>query len=171
MIKCIIAVSIFVVTLYFIFSGKLNRAIASFVGAIAMIASGVMLGFYSQEEAFRAIDFNMIGLLVGMMVIVSVCKNTGFFSDVAVKAAKASRGSPLRLMVMMGCISALLSMLLDNVTPIILIIPITILICDILDISPLPIIMAEIVLQQKNISRPGYIYIILNRNLLWIMRC
>jgi len=148
MINCIIAVSIFVVTFYFIFSGKLNRAIASFVGAIAMVASGVVLGFYSQEEAFRAIDFNMIGLLVGMMVIVSVCKNTGFFSYVAVKAAKASRGSPLRLMVMMGCISALLSMLLDNVTTIILIIPITVLICDILDISPLPIIMAEIVLSN-----------------------
>ncbi len=148
MINYIVAVSIFAATFYFIFSGKLNRAIASFVGAIAMVAAGVMLGFYSQEEAFRAIDFNMIGLLVGMMVIVSVCKNTGFFSYVAVKAAKASRGSPLRLMIMMGCISAFLSMLLDNVTTIILIIPITILICDILDISPLPIIMSEIVLSN-----------------------
>ncbi len=148
MINCIIAVSIFIATFYFIFSGKLNRAIASFVGAIVMVTSGVILGFYSQEEAFRAIDFNMIGLLVGMMVIVSVCKKTGFFSYMAVKAAKASRGSPLRLMIMMGCISALLSMLLDNVTTIILTIPITILICDILDISPLPIIMAEIVLSN-----------------------
>ncbi|MGB2705611.1 MAG: ArsB/NhaD family transporter [Candidatus Omnitrophota bacterium] len=148
MINYIVAVSIFAVTFYFIFSGRLNRAIASFVGALVMVVAGVTLGFYSQEDAFRAIDFNMIGLLVGMMVIVSVCKKTGFFSYVAVKAAKASRGSPLRLMIMMGCITALLSMLLDNVTTIILVIPITILICDILDISPLPMIMAEIVLSN-----------------------
>jgi len=148
MINCVVAVFIFAATFYFIFSGKLNRAIASFVGAITMVTFGVIMGFYSQEEAFRAIDFNMIGLLVGMMVIVSVCKNTGFFSYIAVRAAKASRGSPFRLMIMMGCISAFLSMLLDNVTTIILIIPITILICDILDITPLPIIMAEIVLSN-----------------------
>jgi len=148
MINYVAAISIFIVTFYFIISGKVNRSIASFVGAILMVVAGVTLGFYSQEEAFRAIDFNMIGLLVGMMVIVSVCKKTGFFSLVAVKAAKASKGSPLRLMVMMGCIAAILSMVLDNVTTIILVIPITILICDILGISPLPIIMAEIVLSN-----------------------
>lgn len=148
MTNYIVAVSIFVATFYFIFSGRLNRAVASFVGALAMVIAGAILGFYSQEDAFRAIDFNMIGLLVGMMVIVSVCKKTGFFSYVAVKAAKASRGSPLRLMVMMGCTAAFLSMILDNVTTIILVIPITILICDILDISPLPMIMAEIVLSN-----------------------
>ena len=79
MANSILALSIFLVTFYFIISGKLDRTIASFVGALVMVMSGVILGFYSQEEAFHAIDFNMIGLLVGMMVIVSVCKKTGFF--------------------------------------------------------------------------------------------
>ena len=153
MANYIIAISIFMVTFYFIISGKLDRTIASFAGALAMIGAGITLGFYSQEEAFHAIDFNMMGLLLGMMIIVSVCKKTGFFSYVAIKAAKASGGSPLRLMIMMGCITAFLSMALDNVTTIILVIPITILICDILGISPLPIVMTEIIL--SNIGGTG----------------
>lgn len=148
MANYILALSIFFVTFYFIISGKLDRTIASFIGALVMILSGMSLGFYSQHDAFQAIDFNMIGLLAGMMVIVSVCKKTGFFSYIAIKTAKASGGSPVRLMVMMGCITAFLSMVLDNVTTIILVIPITILICDILGISPLPLIVTEIVLSN-----------------------
>lgn len=148
MANIIVALIIFLVTFYFIISGKLDRAIASFSGALVMVIAGMSLGFYSQDQAFHAIDFNMMGLLVGMMVIVSVCKKTGFFSYLAVKTAKASKGSPLRLMIMMGCITAFLSMILDNVTTIILVIPITILICDILGISPLPIIVTEIVLSN-----------------------
>jgi Na+/H+ antiporter NhaD/arsenite permease-like protein len=142
----LIAGIIFIATFYLIISGKLDRTIASFAGALAMVAAGLGFGFYSQEQAFGTLDFNMMGLLIGMMVIVSVCKKTGFFSYVAIKAAKASRGSPLRLMVMMGLSTAFLSMALDNVTTIILVIPITILICDILGISALPIILAEIIL-------------------------
>ena len=148
MINYVFALSIFFATFYLIISRKLDRTIASFVGALAMVVSGVLLGFYSQEEAFHSIDFNMIGLLVGLMVIVSVCKKTGLFSYIAIKTAKASKGSPMRLMIMMGGITALLSMVLDNVTTVILIIPITILICDILGISALPMIMAEIVLSN-----------------------
>lgn len=148
MLNYIAPLAIFGTTFYFIISGRLDRTIASFAGALLMIGAGTILGFYSQEEAFRAIDFNMIGLLAGMMIIVSVCKKTGFFSYIAIKAAKASRGSPMRLMIMMGCVTAFLSMLLDNVTTIILVIPITILICDILGISPLPTLMAEIVLSN-----------------------
>ncbi|MFH1381140.1 MAG: ArsB/NhaD family transporter, partial [Candidatus Omnitrophota bacterium] len=148
MIVYIGALSIFLVTFYFIISGKVDRTIASFIGAIAMILTGMHFGFYSQEDAFRAIDFNMIGLLIGMMIIVSICKKTGFFSYMAIKTAKASKGSPTRLMIMMGCATAVLSMAMDNVTTIILVIPITILICDILGISPLPAILAEIVLSN-----------------------
>ena len=144
----IIALVIFSSTFYFIISGKLDRTIASFVGALVMIGAGLILGFYSQDQAFHAVDFNMMGLLIGMMVIVSTCKKTGFFSYIAIKTAKASKGSPLRLMIMLGVITAVLSMLLDNVTTIILIIPITILIADILGISPLPILIAEIVMSN-----------------------
>jgi len=144
----IVAGIIFLSTFYFIISGKLNRSVASFIGALVMIVAGIFMGFYSQEEAFRMVDFNMMGLLIGMMVIVSICKKTGFFSYIAIKTAKASKGSPLRLMIMMGFITAFLSMILDNVTTIILIIPITILICDIMGISPLPIILSEIVMSN-----------------------
>ena len=147
-VNALIALAIFVTTFYFIVSGKVDRSIASFAGALVMVVTGVTLGFYSQEEAFRAIDFNMMGLLAGMMVIVGVCKKTGIFSYLAVRAAKASGGSPLRLMIMMGLITAFLSMLLDNVTTIILVIPITVLICDILGISPLAIIVTEIALSN-----------------------
>ena len=147
-VNSIVAIIIFLSTFYFIISGKLNRAIASFIGALVMIVAGVLMGFYSQEEAFSMVDFNMMGLLIGMMIIVSICKKTGFFSYIAVKTAKASKGSPLRLMIMMGFITAFLSMILDNVTTIILIIPITILICDIMGISPLPIILSEIVMSN-----------------------
>ncbi|MFC1576081.1 SLC13 family permease [Candidatus Omnitrophota bacterium] len=143
-----IALIVFIATFYLIISGRLDRVIASFAGALVMITLGVSFGFYSQETAFFEVDFNMIGLLIGMMVIVSVCKRTGFFSFVAIKTAKASGGSPLKLMVMMGITAAFLSMILDNVTTIILIIPITILICDILGINPLPIIMAEIIMSN-----------------------
>jgi len=148
MANTIVALVIFIITFYFIISNKIDRTIASFVGAIIMVIAGSVMGFYSQEEAFHAIDFNMMGLLIGMMIIVAVCKRTGFFSYVAVKAAKASNGSPLRLMIMMGLITAFLSMILDNVTTIILVIPITVLICDILGINPLPIVMTEIVLSN-----------------------
>ncbi|MBN1353501.1 MAG: ArsB/NhaD family transporter [Candidatus Omnitrophica bacterium] len=142
------SLSIFSLTFYFIISGKLDRTVASFIGAMAMVVAGKLCGFYSQEEAFHSIDFNMIGLLLGMMIIVSVCKKTGFFSYIAVRAAKASNGSTLRLMVMMGCVTAFLSMFLDNVTTIILTIPITVLICDIIGISPLPVVLTEIVLSN-----------------------
>ena len=146
--NAILASLVFLTTFGFILSGKLNRTIASFAGALLMITLGGFFGFYSQEQAFHAIDFNMIGLLIGMMVIVSICKKTGLFSYIAIKAAKASKGSPLRLMLMMGFATAVVSMVLDNVTTIILVIPITILICDILGISPLPIIMSEIILSN-----------------------
>ena len=144
----IVASAIFIVTFYAILSGKFDRSIAGFAGAMAMVVAGLALGFYSQEAAFGTIDFNVMGLLLGMMVIVSVCKKTGFFSYVAIKTVKASGGSPLRLMIMLGCITAFLSMALDNVTTIILIIPITILVCDILGINPLPMIVSEIVLSN-----------------------
>lgn len=144
----IIPIVIFAVTFYFIISGRIQRTIASLSGAIVMVVAGTLLGFYSQEEAFHSIDFDMIGLLAGMMVIVAVSKKSGIFSYVAIKAAKASGGSHVRLVIMMGCATAFLSMWLDNVTTIVLVIPITILICDILGISPLPTLMSEIVLSN-----------------------
>lgn len=142
------ALIIFIITFAFIITGKINKTIIALAGAVAMILFGMSFDFYTQEEALLSIDFNTIGLLMGMMVIVSVMKKTGLFSYIAIRTAKISRGSPWRLMFLMGIVTAFMSMALDNVTTIILVIPITILVCDILGISPLPPIMAEILLSN-----------------------
>jgi len=144
---------IFITTFIFIISSKVDRTIITIIGALCMILFGMFFNFYSQEEALLSIDFNTIGLLMGMMIIVSVMKKTGLFSYIAVKTAKFSRGNPWRLMLLMGLVTAVISMLLDNVTTIILVIPITVLVCDILGISPLPTMMAEILL--SNIGGAG----------------
>jgi Na+/H+ antiporter NhaD/arsenite permease-like protein len=148
MTSTIIALTIFVITFYFIITGRVNRTIISLIGATAMILCGMLFGFYTQEQALLSIDFNTVGLLMGMMVIVSVMKKSGLFSYIAIKTAKVSKGSPIRLMILMGIVTAFISMALDNVTTIILVIPITILVCDILGISSMPPIMAVILLSN-----------------------
>src|ERR671923_2273286 len=139
---------IFVVSLVLIFSEKINRSIAGIGGAVLMVGVGRLLGFYSEEAALEAIDFNTLGLLLGMMILVSMLEPTGFFQYLAVWAARASKGKPVRLFVLLGSITTVLSMFLDNVTTVVLIAPVTILICEILGISPLPYLIAEALLSN-----------------------
>ena len=113
-----------------------------------MVGVGKILGFYSEEAALAAIDFNTLGLLLGMMILVAMLEPTGFFQYLAVWAARASQGKPVRLFVLLGSITTVLSMFLDNVTTVVLIAPVTILICEILGISPLPYLMAEALLSD-----------------------
>lgn len=113
-----------------------------------MVGVGKILGFYSEESALEVIDFNTLGLLLGMMILVSMLEPTGFFQYLAVWAARASRGKPVRLFVLLGSITTVLSMFLDNVTTVVLIAPVTILICEILGVSPLPYLMAEALLSD-----------------------
>lgn len=139
---------IFTVSLVFIFSEKINRSIAAIAGGVLMVGVGRVFGFYSEEAALEVIDFNTLGLLLGMMILVSMLEPTGFFQYLAVWAARASRGKPVRLFVLLGSITTVLSMFLDNVTTVVLIAPVTILICEILGISPLPYLMAEALLSD-----------------------
>lgn len=139
---------IFIVSLVFIFSEKINRSIAGIAGAVLMVGVGKILGFYSEEAALEVIDFNTLGLLLGMMILVAMLEPTGFFQYIAVWAARASKGKPVRLFVLLGSITTVLSMFLDNVTTVVLIAPVTILICEILGISPLPYLMAEALLSD-----------------------
>src|SRR5574341_1261178 len=139
---------IFIISLVFIFSEKIHRSIAGIAGAALMVGLGKILGFYSEEAALQAIDFNTLGLLLGMMILVAMLEPTGFFQYLAVWAARVSRGKPLRLFVLLGSITTILSMFLDNVTTVVLIAPVTILICEILGISPLPYLMAEALLSD-----------------------
>jgi len=148
MISAILSSLIFIVSLVLIFSEKINRSIAGIAGGVLMVGVGKILGFYSEEAALEVIDFNTLGLLLGMMVLVAMLEPTGFFQYVAVWAARASRGKPARLFVLLGSITTVLSMFLDNVTTVVLIAPVTILICEILGISPIPYLLAEALLSD-----------------------
>ena len=139
---------IFAVSLAFILSEKIHRSIIGIAGAVFMVGIGKILGFYSEEAALEAIDFNTLGLLLGMMILVAMLEPTGFFQYIAVWAARASRGKPVRLFILLGSITTVLSMFLDNVTTVVLIAPVTILICEILGISPLPYLIAEALLSN-----------------------
>lgn len=143
-----LAALIFLVSLWLILSEKLNRTITSMIGAAAIAALGLILSFYSEEEALAAIDFNTIGLLLGMMTLVAMLEPTGFIEFLAVWAGRVSRGHPVRLLVMLGTVTTVFSMFLDNVTTVVLIAPVTILICEILGINPIPYLMAEALLSD-----------------------
>ena len=129
-----------------ILAGRVHRAIVAVAGAVLMVLLGLVLDFYSQEQALRAIDFNTLGLLFGMMVIVAVLKNTGYFEYVAILVAKRTKGNPWILLVALGTITTVASLFLDNVTTVIIMAPVTVLIAGILGISPIPLLMAEALL-------------------------
>jgi Na+/H+ antiporter NhaD/arsenite permease-like protein len=148
MINEIVSGVIFAVILILIFTDKVNRLIAAAIGAVLMVAAGMLMGFYDQEQALAAVDFNTIALLFGMMVLVALLEPTGFFQYLAIMAARFSRAQPIRLLVILGAITTVLSMFLDNVTTVVLIAPITILICEILGIQASPYLIAEAILSN-----------------------
>lgn len=148
MIPGILSILIFAASLYLIFSEKLNRTITSIAGAVVMVGAGLALGFYSEAQALAAIDFNTLGLLLGMMMLVALLEPTGFFQYLAVWAGRLSRGRPVRLLVLLGTVTTFLSMFLDNVTTVVLIAPVTILICEILGFAPTPLLVAEALLSN-----------------------
>lgn len=144
----IISTIIFFGSLILIFSEKVNRSIVAIAGSMLMIGVGRALNFYSEEAAIEAIDFNTLGLLLGMMILVAMLEPTGFFEYIAVLAARASKGQPVRLFFLLGAVTTVLSMFLDNVTTVVLIAPVTILISEILGISPLPFLVTEALLSN-----------------------
>ncbi len=131
---------IFIIVYALIISEKVNRVVASLGGAAIML----ILKLITQEKAFLKIDFNTIGLLVGMMIIVNITKRTGVFEYIAIKAAKFSKGNPIKILILFSVITAILSGLLDNVTTVLLIVPVTLVITKTLEIDPIPFLMCEI---------------------------
>lgn len=119
---------------------KFNRAVVSLLGACILI----FLGVINQEQAIHGIDFNTIGLLVGMMIIVAISQKTGMFQYLAIKSAKAVKGEPWRVLVMLSVVTAGLSALLDNVTTVLLIVPVTLVITDELKLNPYPFLFTQI---------------------------
>ena len=134
---------IFVATLVIILSERLDATIVAMAGGAAMVTVGTAMGFYSQEQALRSVDFDTLGLLLGIMILALLLEKTGFFQYMAILAGKLSRGNPWVLLIMLGSTTTLLSTVMPNVTVIVLIVPVTILIAEILGISPVPLLMAE----------------------------
>ncbi len=135
-----IALGIFIVVYVFIVSEKIHRTVISLFGAMLMIVCGIL----SQEQAIHHIDFNTIGLLAGMMIVVSITGKTGLFNYLAVWSAKKVEGHPLKLLVVLSLLTALCSAFLDNVTTVLLTVPLTFSITEQLKIPVKPFLIAQI---------------------------
>ncbi|WP_371378424.1 ArsB/NhaD family transporter [Sporomusa aerivorans] len=136
-----IAIGIFLVAYGLIISEKIHRTVVALAGAVLVI----MLGVINQEQALRHVDFNTLGLLLGMMVIVAITGETGLFRFLAIWAAKAVDGNPLKLMIVLSVITALCSALLDNVTTVLLTVPVTLSITKQLHVAPAPYLISQII--------------------------
>lgn len=135
-----VATTLFVVTYLVIMSDRLNRAIVALVGAGLLILTGVL----DQKEAVAAVDFNTLGLLLGMMLIVNITRRSGLFQYVAIWSAKKVDAKPWGILLMMSIVTAVFSAFLDNVTTVLLTVPVTLLITDELKVKPYPYLFAQI---------------------------
>ena len=138
-----VATAIFLITFAAIMTDWVHHTIAAWIGAAAMVAAGLLMGFYSQRQALIAIDFNTLGLLLGMMLLMAMLGKTGVFEYLAIQAARRAAGSPRRLLVLLGGMTAIVSMFLNNLTVIILIAPVTLLVAARLQINPVPLLIGE----------------------------
>ncbi len=136
----ILGILIFILTYITIVSEKIHRTVIAIFGAGLMILFHVL----SQAEAFNKIDFNTLGLLIGMMIIVIVIRRTGLFQYLAIKSAKLAKGDPVKILIYFSILTAVASALLDNVTTILLVVPVTLVICDTLELYPIPFVISEI---------------------------
>jgi Na+/H+ antiporter NhaD/arsenite permease-like protein len=137
----IISSIIFILVLIVIFTEWIPRTITAIGGAALMVGVGIYAGFYSEEQAIEAIDFHTVGLLLGMMTLVALLQPTGFFEYIATWVGRISKGKPILLLILLGTVTTILSMLLDNVTTVVIIAPVAILISEILGMSAVPLLM------------------------------
>ena len=137
-----IAVATFVIALALIATEHVHRTKIALLGAAIVV---LFVGEFGQEEAIDAVDFNTIGLLAGMMILVYVTQQSGVYDYIAVRAGQLSRGEPFLVVLTLAGTTALLSALLDNLTTILLIVPITFLLADALDIDPVPLVIIEVI--------------------------
>lgn len=136
------SVIVFLITYALIISEKIHRMVVAMAGGLVML----LLGFLNQETALKDnIDFNTLGLLIGMMILVTITRRTGVFEAVAIWAAHITRGEPLRLLALLAFITAVASAFLDNVTTVLLIVPVTLTLTDKLQVNPTPFLIAEVI--------------------------
>jgi Na+/H+ antiporter NhaD/arsenite permease-like protein len=136
-----LAIAIFAVALAVVASDKVHRTKVALIGASLVVLTGVL----EQDEAIASIDFNTVGLLAGMMLIVRVTEPTGVYNYLAIRAGQLSRGRPALVVLSLALTTAILSAFLDNLTTVLLVVPITFLLADALDIDPIPLVIIEIV--------------------------
>ncbi|HQR52417.1 MAG TPA: ArsB/NhaD family transporter [Burkholderiales bacterium] len=135
-----LATTVMIITYGVIISEKLNRSIIALLGAMLMI----MLGLLTQAQAVAGIDFNTIGLLVGMMIIVSITRKCGVFEYLAIWSAKLVKASPAGILAMLAVVTAVVSAFLDNVTTVLLVVPVTLVITEALKVNPYPFLFSQI---------------------------
>lgn len=135
-----IALAIFAGTYAAIASDRVDRALAALLGAAIVI----LLGIVGQEAGFAAVDWNVIFLLLGMMLIAGVLRRTGVFGWLAIRTVRVARGEPLAILLLLSGVIAVLSAFLDNVTAIVILIPVTLYIATTLGLSPIPFVLAEV---------------------------
>lgn len=140
--KLILGVIIFIVTFYFIITEKYPKSIVSMIGGALMI----ILQIITEEEALKTIGYNLeiLVLLIGMMIIVEIMSGTGIFQWVAIKIAQLVRGNPIKILVFLSIITAVFSAVLDNVTTILLVVPVTIFLAKRLEVDPKPFVLLQI---------------------------
>jgi Na+/H+ antiporter NhaD/arsenite permease-like protein len=136
----ILATAIFVIALVALALDWAHRTKIALGGAAAMVVLGVL----DQEQAVEAVDWPTLGLLTGMMVIVALTEPTGIFTYVALKSTQISRGNPIALVLLLSLMTGVLSAFLDNLTSILLVVPVTLLIADILHIPPIPLVLVQV---------------------------
>ena len=138
-----VATTIFILAYALIISEKIHKTIVALTGAALMI----VLGIVTQEDAFHSpelgVDWNVIFLLFSMMVIINIMRPTGIFEYIAIKSAKFAKGRPFRIMAVFSVVTAVISAFLDNVTTVLLIAPVTLLICNALELDAVPFLITE----------------------------
>ena len=138
--EVVIGLAIFVLTYALIATERIHKTLAAMAGGVAM----VLFGIITQEQAFDEIDFNVIFLLAGMMILAGIVRKTGVFGWLAVRAARLAGGDGYRVLVVLSVITAVASAFLDNVTTVVLVGPITLFLAARLGMSPFPLIVSEI---------------------------
>ncbi len=141
----IVTLGIFILAYGLIFSGKFDRTTAALIGVITMVAAGYILHFMDFEEMLGYVDWEVIILLFGMMTFVGELARTGFFKYLGIKTLKLAKGKVWVMFVYLSILTAVVSMFIDNVTTILLMIPLTIEAAELMDINPVPMILGEIV--------------------------
>src|SRR5436309_1639836 len=144
-----VSTAILCITYAVIIWDKLNRAIVALLGASVM----VVIGALDQNEALKGIDWNTIGLLTGMMILVSVSRRSGMFEYLAIWSARKAKANPAGILLMLQLTTAVVSALLDNVTTVLLVVPVTLAITKELDVPPYPFLFAEVF--ASNIGGPA----------------